>query len=54
MSALASLVKQYKGSGLTQGILNGQGLGFVDVATTNQVEANLDKIPTEREICIKY
>ncbi|ECF1963073.1 TPA_asm: lytic transglycosylase domain-containing protein [Salmonella enterica subsp. enterica serovar Give] len=44
MSALASLVKQYKGSGLTQGILNGQGLGFVDVATTNQVEANLDKI----------
>ncbi|MCU9928884.1 transglycosylase SLT domain-containing protein [Escherichia coli] len=49
MSALASLVKQYKGSGLTQGILNGQGLGFVDVATTNQVEANLDKIPQLNE-----
>ncbi|ELO4889798.1 lytic transglycosylase domain-containing protein [Escherichia coli] len=49
MSALASLVKQYKGSGLTQGILNGQGLGFVDVATTNQMEANLDKIPQLNE-----
>lgn len=49
MSALASLVKQYKGSGLTQGILNGQGLEFVDVATTNQMEANLDKIPQLNE-----
>ncbi|WP_240727109.1 hypothetical protein [Escherichia sp. E4385] len=49
MSALASLVKQYKGSGLTQGILNGQGLGFVEVVTTNQMEANLDKIPQLNE-----
>lgn len=49
MSAIASLVKQYKGSGLTQGVINGWGAGFVDVATANQIAANLDKIPQLNE-----
>ncbi|HGG6426262.1 TPA: lytic transglycosylase domain-containing protein [Salmonella enterica subsp. enterica serovar Kottbus] len=49
MSAIASLVKQYKGSGLTQSVINGWGAGFVDVATVNQIAANLEKIPQLNE-----
>lgn len=49
LSGIASLVKEYKGTGLTQNILNGRGLGFVDVATANQIAANLDKIPQLNE-----
>lgn len=49
ISGIASLVKEYKGSGLTQNILNGRGLGFVDVATANQIAANLEKIPQLNE-----
>lgn len=49
MSAIASLVKQYKGSGLTQSVINGWGAGFVDVATVNQIAANMEKIPQLNE-----
>ncbi|EDE7119160.1 lytic transglycosylase domain-containing protein [Salmonella enterica] len=49
ISAVASLVKQYKGSGLTQSILQGNNLGLVDVAFANQVAANIDKIPMLNE-----
>ncbi|MEB7738593.1 lytic transglycosylase domain-containing protein [Escherichia coli] len=49
LSGIASLVKEYKGSGLTQSVINGWGLGFVDVTKVNQIAANLDKIPLLNE-----
>ncbi|MGK4477248.1 lytic transglycosylase domain-containing protein [Yersinia enterocolitica] len=50
LNAIASLVKEYKGSGLTQSVMQGRGLGWVDAAFANQVGANLDKIPFLNEI----
>ncbi|AHK21541.1 lytic transglycosylase [Yersinia similis] len=49
LSAVAALVKEYKGSGLTQDVLNGRGLGFVDVSLANQIGANANKIPELNE-----
>lgn len=50
LNAIASLVKEYKGSGITQSMMQGRGLGWVDAAFANQVGANLDKIPFLNEI----
>lgn len=49
MERVASLLSQYKGTGVSQTILNSRGLGSViDVATANQVLANSSELPELR------
>lgn len=46
LTRLASLLKPYKNTGVSQSVLNGHGLGgMVDVAMANQVAANGDDLP---------
>lgn len=46
MERVAGLLQQYKGTGVSQAVLNSRGLGgIVDVATANQLIANSDKLP---------
>ncbi|EMH2075546.1 transglycosylase SLT domain-containing protein [Citrobacter freundii] len=46
LEGISSLLKQYKGTGVSQAVLKGYGLdGVIDVATANQVLANSDRLP---------
>jgi len=46
MERVASLLSQYKGTGVSQTVLNSRGLGgIIDVATANQLLANSDRLP---------
>lgn len=46
MERVASLLSQYKGTGVSQTVLNSRGLGgIIDVATANQLLANSDRMP---------
>lgn len=46
LEGVSSLLKQYKGTGVSQAVLKGYGLdGVIDVATANQVLANSDRLP---------
>lgn len=46
LEGVSSLLKQYKGTGVSQSVLKGYGLdGVIDVATANQVLANSDRLP---------
>lgn len=46
LSRVSELLKQYKGTGVSQTVINGMGLGSViDSSTANQVIANSDRIP---------
>ncbi|ARF49840.1 lytic transglycosylase domain-containing protein [Pantoea stewartii] len=46
MERVAGLLKQYKGTGVSQTVLNSRSLGgIVDVATANQLLANSDRLP---------
>lgn len=46
MERVAGLLQQYKGTGVSQTVLNSRGLGgIVDVATANQLLANDDRLP---------
>lgn len=46
MERVASLLSQYKGTGVSQTVLNSRGLGgVIDVATANQLLANSDRLP---------
>lgn len=46
MERVAGLLQQYKGTGVSQTVLNSRGLGgIIDVATANQILANSDKLP---------
>jgi len=46
MERVAGLLQQYKGTGVSQTVLNSRGLGgIVDVATANQLLANSDRLP---------
>ncbi|MGN5574432.1 lytic transglycosylase domain-containing protein [Enterobacter sp. Lyrl_3] len=46
LEGVSSLLKQYKGTGVSQAVLKGHGLdGVIDVATANQVLANSDRLP---------
>ncbi|ELD6629954.1 transglycosylase SLT domain-containing protein, partial [Escherichia coli] len=42
---VAALAKEYEGTGLTQGMLNGRGLGWVNFGFANQLVKYQDKIP---------
>lgn len=44
MSAVASILKQYQGTGVSRSVLESRGLGFIDVGSANQIVANADKI----------
>lgn len=45
MSSLSGMLNQYKGTGVSQAVLNSMGWGsIVDVATANQIAANDDRI----------
>jgi Predicted soluble lytic transglycosylase fused to an ABC-type amino acid-binding protein len=46
LEGVSSLLKQYKGTGVSQTVLKAYGLdGVIDVATANQVLANSDRLP---------
>lgn len=46
LSRVSDLLKQYKGTGVSQSVINGMGLGgVIDSTTANQVIANSDRIP---------
>ncbi|MGQ3662684.1 lytic transglycosylase domain-containing protein [Citrobacter braakii] len=46
MERVASLLSQYKGTGVSQTVLNSRGLGgVIDVATANQLLANSARLP---------
>ncbi|MGK0739950.1 lytic transglycosylase domain-containing protein [Yokenella regensburgei] len=46
MERVASLLSQYKETGVSQTVLNSRGLGgIIDVATANQLLANSDRLP---------
>lgn len=46
LSRVADLLQQYKGTGVTQSVLNGMGLGsLIDSTTANQLLANSDRLP---------
>ncbi|ENB1828956.1 lytic transglycosylase domain-containing protein [Salmonella enterica] len=46
LEGVSGLLKQYKGTGVSQAVLKGYGLdGVIDVATANQVLANSDRLP---------
>lgn len=46
LERVSALIKQYKGTGAAQTVLNSMGLGgMVDVATTNQISANSKQLP---------
>lgn len=46
LEGVSILLKQYKGTGVSQAVLKGYGLdGVIDVATANQVLANSDRLP---------
>ena len=50
MERVAGLLQQYKGTGVSQTVLNSRGLGgIVDVATANQLLANSDRLPQLRQ-----
>lgn len=45
LERVAALAKEYEGTGLTQGMLNGMGLGWVNFGFANQLVKYQDKIP---------
>ncbi|HBH7726156.1 lytic transglycosylase domain-containing protein [Escherichia coli] len=45
LKKVAELAKEYQGSGLTQSMLRGRGLGWVNFGLTNQLVKYQDKIP---------
>jgi hypothetical protein len=45
MTKMTGLLEQYKGSGVSQTVLNARGLGWVGVNTANQIAANGKDIP---------
>ncbi|HBA3657543.1 TPA: lytic transglycosylase domain-containing protein [Escherichia coli] len=45
LERVAALAKEYEGTGLTQGMLNGRGLGWVNFGFANQLVKYQDKIP---------
>lgn len=46
LEGVSALLKQYKGTGVSQTVLKAHGLdGLIDVATANQVLANSDRLP---------
>ncbi len=45
LERVAALAKEYEGTGLTQGMLNGRGLGWVNFGLANQLVKYQDKIP---------
>ncbi|HHA4765132.1 lytic transglycosylase domain-containing protein [Escherichia coli] len=45
LERLAALAKEYEGTGLTQSMLRGRGLGWVNFGLTNQLVKYQDKIP---------
>lgn len=45
LERVAALAKEYEGTGLTQGMLRGRGLGWVNFGLANQLVKYQDKIP---------
>ncbi|EMB3555209.1 transglycosylase SLT domain-containing protein [Escherichia coli] len=45
LKKIAALAKEYQGTGLTQNMFNGMGLGWVNFGLTNQLVKYQDKIP---------
>ncbi len=45
LKKVAALAKEYQGTGLTQNMFNGMGLGWVNFGLTNQLVKYQDKIP---------
>ncbi|HFV4326905.1 TPA: lytic transglycosylase domain-containing protein, partial [Escherichia coli] len=45
LKKVAELAKEYQGSGLTQSMFRGRGLGWVNFGLTNQLVKYQDKIP---------
>ncbi|MBZ8513813.1 transglycosylase SLT domain-containing protein [Escherichia coli] len=45
LERVAAFAKEYEGTGLTQGMLNGMGLGWVNFGFANQLVKYQDKIP---------
>lgn len=45
LERVAALAKEYEGTGLTQGMLRGRGLGWVNFGIANQLVKYQDKIP---------
>ncbi|WP_209319588.1 lytic transglycosylase domain-containing protein [Yokenella regensburgei] len=46
LEGVSRLLQQYKGTGVSQSVLQGYGLdGVIDVATANQILANSDRLP---------